>query len=84
LKNGIVAFQPILRSLLTRVVAAHHLVAAFVIRASKYGAKVWLGGPFGAGLANLFDAIAMNWLAALRVAVAKARHIVCAILRNMT
>lgn len=83
MKSGIVAFQPILRRLLTSVVAAHHLVAAFVIRTSKYGAKVQLGGPLGAGLANLFDTIAINRLAAFCIRIAKARCIVFAILRNM-
>lgn len=83
MKSGIVAFQPILRRLLTSVVAAHHLVAAFVIRASKYGAKVRLGGPHGAGLANLFDAIAINRLAAFCIRIAKARYIAYAVLCNM-
>lgn len=85
MESGIVAFQPILRRLLTSVVAAHHLVAAFVIGASKYGAKVWLGGPLGAGLANFLDAIAIDGLAAFCIRVAKASYIIaCDILCNMT
>lgn len=67
LKKSIVAFQSILCGLLASIIAAHDLVAANVIGASKCSVKGLLGGPLGARLANLWHAVAKDWLAAFHV-----------------